>query len=431
MSVRSRFATTVAAVVAATVTLFATCSILAIDRVLRSSFAARLRTAATAVATTVDVHHGRISLDASDLRELSLIHADTPFAVYGPDGTLLGGTAEPTDASAKELYSITVPLARNGATVGSVSVWQSDAWIGDFDRDAAIVSFALGMLLIGGGVAISQRVARSALAPVERIASLAERIEAHELAQRLGAGGNDELGRLCASFDRMLDRLEGAFGHERRFVADASHELRAPLAVLRAETELALRRERTDDEYRAALASIQREAARLEVLVDELLAAARAGVDARDREPLDAAAMIRELGERVRPAASVREVGIEVDADADFLVDANKATLERALLAIVHNAIAFTRSGGVVHLGLHPDDEGVCIEVADDGAGFSPDALKHATERFWRGDPARARGGTGLGLSIARTLVEANGGSLKLANGSSGGGVVRVFLPFK
>jgi two-component system, OmpR family, sensor kinase len=394
---------------------------------LRSSFAARLKTAAQTVATTVDVHHGRISLDASDLRQLSLMHADTPFAVYASDGRLLGGTAVPADARA--LASVKTPVTHDGTEVGWVTVWQSDAWIGDFDRDAAIVSLALGVLLIGAGVAVSRRVARTALAPVDRIASLAERIEAHELTQRLGASGDDELGRLCASFDRMLDRLEEAFQRERRFAADASHELRAPLAVLRAETELALRRDRSDDEYRAALTSIARESARLEELVDELLAAARAGIDARDRVPVDAAAMMRELGDRVRPAASVREVDIEVDADAGVVVDANKATLERALLAIVHNAIAFARRGGVVHLGLHRGDGGVSIEVADDGAGFSADALKHATERFWRGDPARARGGTGLGLSIARTLVEANGGSLHLANASDGGAVVRVWVP--
>ncbi|MBV8149099.1 MAG: HAMP domain-containing histidine kinase, partial [Candidatus Eremiobacteraeota bacterium] len=317
----------------------------------------------------------------------------------------------------------------DGVQLGWVTVWQSDAWIGDFDRDAAIVSFGLGMLLIGLGVAVSRRVAKSALAPVERIASLAEKIEAHALTERLGASGDDELGRLCASFDRMLDRLEEAFARERRFAADASHELRAPLAVLRAETELALRRDRSDDEYRAALASIQRESARLEELVDELLAAARAGLDARDRQPVDAAAMMRELGDRVRPAASMREVEIQVEADTGVLVEANRATLERALLAIVHNAIAFARSGGVVHLDLHRDGGGARIEVADDGAGFTPDALRHATERFWRGDPARARGGTGLGLSIARALVEANGGSLQLANASSGGAVVRVWVP--
>jgi signal transduction histidine kinase len=422
MSVRNRFAMTVAAVVAVTVAVFATFSILAIDRALRSSFAARLQTSAQTVATTVDVHHGRIALDASDLRQLSVIQAGTPFAIYGLNGALLGGSAMPTDV--RDFLSVKVPVTRDGVTAGSVSVWQSVAWIGDFDRDAAIVSLVLGVVLIGIGVAVSRQVA-----PVERIASLAERIEAHELTQRLGASGDDELGRLCASFDRMLDRLEEAFARERRFTADASHELRAPLAVLRAETELALRRDRSDDDYRAALASIEREAMRLEELVDELLAAARAGIDARERGPLDGAAMMRELGERVRPAASVREVDIEVEADAGVLLAANRATLERALLAIAHNAIAFARPGGVVHLGLHRDAEGVRIEVSDDGAGFSPAALRHATERFWRDDPARGRGSTGLGLSIARALVEANGGSLRLTNASMGGAVVSVCLP--
>ncbi|MBV8147545.1 MAG: hypothetical protein JO092_00475, partial [Candidatus Eremiobacteraeota bacterium] len=106
MSIRNRFATTVAAVVAVTVALFATFSIVAIDRALRSGFAARLQTTAQDVATTVDVHHGRISLDANDLRELGLTHADTPFAVYGSDGTLLGGSATPSETQRRDLYSV-------------------------------------------------------------------------------------------------------------------------------------------------------------------------------------------------------------------------------------------------------------------------------------------------------------------------------------
>jgi two-component system, OmpR family, sensor kinase len=309
-----------------------------------------------------------------------------------------------------------------------VTAWQSAVWIGDFERDAIVVSIAIGALLILLGAVISSRVAERLLAPLGRIASLAERIEGHDLSGRLNAEGNDELARLCASFDRMLDRLQAAFARERRFVADASHELRAPLAVLRAETDLALRRERSNDEYRAALTSIAREAVRLEELVDELLAASRAEVDARQQQTLDAGRLVQRLGERVRPAAATRGIEVRVETTGGALAQANHATLERALLAIVHNAIAYGRDDGVLRLRAIRDRDAVAIEVADDGPGFTPEALQHATERFWRGDAAHPRGGTGLGLAIARTMVEANRGTLQLANRTEGGAVVRVNL---
>jgi signal transduction histidine kinase len=418
---------TVVAVVAITVVLFASLSIIALDRTLRSGFSSRLRSDARAIATTVDVHNGTISLDPSDLRSLASLHAETSFAVYDSDGKRVGGdaTASPQPHG---LQSATVPVIRESRSFGSVTVWQSDAWIDDFDRDAAVVSSIVGLLVIALGAFTSRRVATRVLAPVAEIASLAERIEARDLSGRLRADGRDELGRLCASFDRMLDRLESAFSRERRFVADASHELRAPLAVLRAETDLALRRDRTSGEYHAALTSIAREAVRLELLVDELLAAARAEVDARQHHTLDASELVRELGDRVRSAATTRGMNVRVEADGAAPARANRATLERALLAIVHNAIEYGRDDGIVEMRVVRTENAVRIEVADDGPGFTADALVHATERFWRGDAAHPRGGTGLGLAIARTIVEANRGSLELANAAGGGAVVRIEL---
>jgi signal transduction histidine kinase/Cu/Ag efflux protein CusF len=383
VSVRARFALTVALVVAVTVAVFAALSIAAMDRALRASVAARLRTAAQAVATTADYHHGRITIDADDLRTLSSIHADTPFAVFSA-GAQVGGNPVPQTPAG--LLTVTVPIVHRGSVVGSVKAWQSDLPIRDFERDAALVSIVLGALLITGSVVLALRVARS--------------------------------------FETMLARIEGAYARERRFAGDASHELRAPLAVLRAETELALRRVRTAGEYRRALESIQRETGRLESLVEHLLAAARADADAHSRETLDAGALIRDLGERLRPAAAIRDVSIEVHAGGAVHIDANRAMVERALLAITDNAIAFAPQGGHVLLRAVQGQDGAWIEVADDGPGFTDEALEHATERFWRGDPSRPRGGTGLGLAIARTLLEANGATLRLANRAGGGAVV-------
>lgn len=427
MSIRSRFTVTVVAIMAITIALFASLSIVALDRALRSGFSARLNSAAQAIAVAVDVHHGRVSLDASDLRSIALLHPDTAFALYASDGTRVAGESVPPGES-RSVQTASTPVKRGGHSYGTVTVWQSSTWISEFDRDAAIVSIGVALLLIALGAIVSRRVAERVLAPVGEIASLAERIEAHDLSARLQASSRDELGRLCASFDRMLDRLQSAFARERRFVADASHELRAPLAVLRAETDLALRRPRQSNEYRAALESIAREAARLDELVDELLAASRAEVDARQRQTVDAGDLVRRLGDRVRPAAAARGIDVRVETDGSALAQANRATLERALMAIAHNAIQYGRDDGMVCLRAIRNGDSVRIQIVDDGPGFTSDALDHATERFWRGDMAHSRGGSGLGLSIARTLVEANRGTLQLANSSEGGALVTIEL---
>ncbi|HZY98626.1 MAG TPA: HAMP domain-containing sensor histidine kinase [Candidatus Baltobacteraceae bacterium] len=387
MTVRRRFALTVAATIAVTVALFATLSIVVLDSTLRSASVARLRTAANAIATTVDVHGNRPSVDAGDLRQISAMHAETPFSIVTLDGSVLGGS--PVPRSANDVALVSVPVVRNGRTYGHVVVWQSIAWIGDFDRAAAILSAVAGVLLITVGVAIATRVAKS--------------------------------------FEEMLAQLEAAYARERQFVADASHELRTPLAVVRAETELALRRPRSDEEYRRALESISHECGRLESLVDGLLAAARAELDAFERERLDANSMVRHLSDRLKPAAALRGVEIELATDGEAFFYGNGAMVERALLAVAHNAIGFAR--GVVRLGVSREGDDVRIDVADDGTGFSDEALTHATERFWRGDPTRNRSGTGLGLAIARSLLEANGGRIALANaGGAGGAVVSLHL---
>jgi signal transduction histidine kinase len=428
VSVRTRFTITVVAIVAATVCLFASLSIVALDRSLRSGFHGRLRSDAEAIATTVDVHNGHISLDANDIRSLAPLHAEASYVIYDRRGNRVAGDSPPISPRSRTVSMAVAPVNREGQAFGNVVVWQSDLWIREFDRDAAIVSLVVGTLLILLGGFVSRRVAARVLAPVAEIASLAEGIEAYDLSARLRADGQDELGRLCASFDRMLDRLQAAFERERRFVADASHELRAPLAVLRGETDLALRRERGNDEYRAALEAISREAVRLELLVDELLAAARAEVDARRQERLDASAIVHELSDRIAPAAARREIDVRVETDGVALACANRATLERALLAIAHNAIEYAYPRGIVRMRSAYRANAVQIEIADDGPGFTTDALAHATERFWRGDAGRPRDGTGLGLAIARTIVEANGGTLQLANSPRGGAIVTVEL---
>ncbi|MGA9944161.1 MAG: sensor histidine kinase, partial [Candidatus Cybelea sp.] len=151
-------------------------------------------------------------------------------------------------------------------------------------------------------------------------------------------------------------------------------------------------------------------------------------VDARQQQMLDAGDLVQKLGDRIRPAAATRGMDVQIEWVGDAFARANRATLERALLAIVHNAIEYGRDEGIVRLSALRTDDAVRIEITDDGPGFTPDALAHATERFWRGDTAHPRGGTGLGLAIARTIVEANRGKMELSNGAEGGAIVTIEL---
>ena len=339
---------------------------------------------------TVDVHEGRISVDAGDLRSITSLNAGTPFAVYGSDGSLIAGT--PPSSEARGLQTAEVPVTRDDQTLGHVAVWQSDLWIGEFARNAAIVSFGIGLLLIALGAIVSRRVAQRVLAPVGEIASLAERIEAHDLSGRLDADGWDELGRLCASFDRMLDRLQSAFERERRFVADASHELRAPLAVLRAETDLALRRRGTTMNIVPRCLNRARIGAPRGARGRAARGRTRRGGCARQRQTLDAGELVRQLGDRVRPAAATRGINCGWKPLERALAQANRATLERALLAIVHNAIEYGRDDGVVSLRALRNNDASAYRSSRRWTGVYPGTRWHTQPSDFGAAMPRIRG---------------------------------------
>jgi len=425
VSLRRRIALTVTALVAVTSIVFASISLAVLDRTLRAELDAKLTTLALAVGEIADVHHGVLSVDARDILQIERLHGpDEHVAVLDRRGRLVYGEALP-DSSERANYRFarTTKLDMTTAGFGSVVTWQSDRWIADVRR-ASLVTFALvGLMLVVIAAFFSRALANAMLGPVERIAALAEQIEARDLSKRIAARGNDELARLCASFDRMLGRLESSFETERRFVADASHELRTPLAVVRAETDLALRRPREPSEYRTAFESIDRETTRLETLVDDLLDTMRDRATV-PTEPVNVAAVVGRVAERMRATAQGLKVAVIGETP---IVRGCGDAIERAATAVLHNAV--THGGGEIDVRVVTEPAWVRIDVADDGPGFAVEALTHATERFWRADSARSRGGTGLGLSIARVLIEAHGGELQLANGVERGAVVSLLLP--
>ncbi len=218
------------------------------------------------------------------------------------------------------------------------------------------------------------------LRPVAELSAMMSEIEATDLGERLAwTGPNDELGRLCVTFDRLLDRLETAFERERRFIADASHELRTPLSVMRAEVELALMHERTPEAYRAALERMQRETQRLEALAKSLILTTRDG-ETWQPIPVDMSDIAMRAIERMRPLAEAHGIVLRCSTTATASVTADASMLERAVVSLIDNALRFARTEvrvGVTRANGSASPRG----CSDDGPGFSDTALHDSRDK--------------------------------------------------
>ncbi|MBI4410526.1 MAG: sensor histidine kinase N-terminal domain-containing protein [Gemmatimonadetes bacterium] len=297
--------------------------------------------------------------------------------------------------------------------------------------DLLLLGILVVMMLATFGVGWST--ARLAVRPAEEIARMAEGIQTQNLDQRITAHARTlEFQRLVAVLNRMLDRIDDAFEAERRFTSDASHELRSPLTALRGHLEVALRRDRTPEEYRDVLSAALAEVQRMQVLADDLLTLARrdAGVLKPQRSHLRLADIANEVVESFRTLARTKKLQLATELDRGIAVAADPTLLKRLLRNLVDNAIKFTPEGGRVTVAVRLGDGRGVVEVADTGPGISPDALPHLFERFYRGDAARApAAGAGLGLAIAKALAEVHAGTLTAANRDGGGAVFRLELP--
>jgi signal transduction histidine kinase len=292
-----------------------------------------------------------------------------------------------------------------------------------------------GALLIGGPLALllaslgGYGLAAAALRPVESMRRRAATISAGEISARLPLPDSiDEVYRLGSTLNEMLARLEQAFEHERGFVADASHELRMPLTVLKAELEVALK-QADPGPVRDALASAVEEADRVIALAEDLLVLA--GADrarlSLELRPVAITELLEQVAERYgQPAARARR-RLVLHAGDPGVIHADPVRLQQALANLIDNALRYGR--GTISLGASAVDRQVELHVTDEGPGFPPEFLALAFERFSRGERARGRGGTGLGLAIVDAIARAHGGQAHAANRPGGGADVWVSLP--
>ncbi|MGP0062204.1 MAG: ATP-binding protein [Isosphaeraceae bacterium] len=325
-----------------------------------------------------------------------------------------------------------VLLTRSGtgplSMVLAISLAETEATLAQFDRRVAGGAVAFLILAVAGGLFLS----RQALRPVAESVRSARRLDAEKLSERLPrTGAGDELDELAATINGLLDRLAAYHAQVIRFTADASHELRSPLAAMRAAVEVALHRPREPDEYRDVLALLGEQCERLTALVNALLLLARAdaGEVLLAREAVDLAAMAREVAEMFEPLAEEKGVRLIADCHEPTRIVGDPPRLRQLVTNLLDNAIRFTEPGGSVALAVDRAGDRAILRVTDTGIGISAIHLPHVCERFYQVDSARGSGGCGLGLSICRWIVEAHGGSLEAESREGRGSVFTASVP--
>jgi len=299
----------------------------------------------------------------------------------------------------------------------------------------ALFLAALFVLVTSGSFLGSWWLAGKAVRPVHEIIDQAEALEAGSLQRGISAWADSrEYQRLTQVLNTMLARLQRSFEAQRRFTADASHELRSPLTAMRGELDLALRRERTPEEYRRVLSSTLEEAVRLSRITEDLLTLARsdAGAIRPRREETDVAALAARVMERLATRAREKDVRVVLEKGAATVAPVDAGMLEQVLWNLSENAVKFTPPGGRVRIRVVREDGDLRVTVSDTGAGLGEEPTR-VFERFYRRDASRTPGaeeaGTGLGLAIVRAIVEAHGGRVRASNADGGGARFDVSLP--
>jgi len=298
-----------------------------------------------------------------------------------------------------------------------------------------LVVLVLGVPLVVGLAGIGGYVlARRALAPIDHLASEAQRITADRLHDRLSvANEHDEIGRLAAVINGTFARLESSFDQLRRFTADASHELRTPLAVIRGIGEIGLGATRTPAEYKEAIGSMLEEVDRLTTLVDTLLRLSHgdAGTVRLTPETVDLSELTRDVVVSLGILAEERHQRVELHFSDEVVVRVDRLVLREAVTNILDNAIKYGPEGSTIAVRVRAEHDRALLSIADQGPGIPTEHRTRIFDRFFRLDEARARtnGGTGLGLAIAKWAVEVNRGELSVQDAPGGGALFQITLP--
>jgi two-component system OmpR family sensor kinase len=360
--------------------------------------------------------NGAAVFDQGDAR------ADLPAQSYGGREKIVNG------AHGRYRYAI-APLSFNG----------SPAWLEDGAdanpvrrtvahlREALLLAIPIIFALSAAG---GYWMAAWALTPLNEITRALARIGPRDLRKRLPVPDpQDETRRLITAINHLCDRLELASAAQQRFISEAAHELRTPLAVLRSGLEITLQRPRSIEESRAALAQAMSEVERLCAIAEDLLAIARLDADpSMLRSPVDLGEIAAEASAMARSLAEARHQEFKAETGVGIEVRGSAAELRRVLLNLLDNAVKFTPERGHIGLKAAARDSTAIIEVRDSGPGIAPCDLAHVFDPFFRSRSANAAG-SGLGLALCSEIVRRHGGTIEASNGPDGGCEIRIRLP--
>jgi two-component system, OmpR family, sensor kinase len=328
------------------------------------------------------------------------------------------------------------PLSQHGLVFGLVEVGASLQ-----STDQTLHNLWLGWLLISPiilllGALGSLWLARRALRPVGRLTRIARQVEAGDLQQRVPVpGAHDEIRELALTLNDMIARLDSTFSRQRRFVADASHELRTPVSAIRSMTDVALLNDKSPAEYVGVLWGINAEAERLGRLISDLLRIARddEAETPLERAPLRLDLIAHDVAGVSLVLANERQIQLRVETSGPVVVFGDPDRILQAVLNLIQNALTYTPAGrgGLVTIRVTEEDSMAILSVSDNGIGIEPGHLPHIFERFYRASPesVHAKGGSGLGLSIVDWVVGAHNGEVTVQSQVGKGSTFTIYLP--
>ena len=330
-------------------------------------------------------------------------------------------------------YATSVRVGDDAFTIVALQVGQVErSVLGNF-RQAVLIAIPLALVLAGVG---GYFLARRSFAPVVDMSRRAASIDSESLDARLPVRNTgDELDELASVFNDMLTRIEQSFERQRQFMADASHELRTPVASLRAEASVTLSQPRTAAEYEEALVRVTDDARRLSAIVDDLFTLARLSAEETmlHREDFFLEEVVMDSVSHIRPLATDHGIAIAFHPGAEARCAGDPALIDRIVTNLLDNAIKYSARGSSVLVELATWNGLHRVRVLDHGSGIPIEAQPHVFDRFFRADPSRTRssgtGGAGLGLSIAWRIARAHGGNLELVSSDATGTIFQLTLP--
>jgi two-component system heavy metal sensor histidine kinase CusS len=329
-----------------------------------------------------------------------------------------------------KLFALLTTVAQIGGQPHTIQIAQDRSTDQDFSRSFRALLVAVLVCGIGASAVIARLFTQKSLRPIVELTQSFERIGPKRLDERVPpAGWPRELQPLAVAYDAMLDRLEESFTRLSQFSADLAHELRTPIANLRGESEVALTRMRTAEEYRDVIESNVAECERLSGIIDNLLFLARA--EAADgpipRVRFDGRAAIEKLVGYYETVTEERQITISCSGRGEIYAD--QLLFGRAVSNLVDNAVRYTADGGTIEIGLASDPRQTRVTVRDTGSGIAPEHLPRVFDRFYRAEPSRTSYGTGLGLALVRSIMDLHGGRAEVESEVGRGTALTLSFP--